>query len=76
MVEAAWTPVQFKTWRARMRLTQKEAARELGLSLPTVKNYETGLRRNRDPDGQRIAAPIPLHIALACLALEAGLKAI
>lgn len=54
----------FKAWRKALGLTQAEAADALGISKPTVENYERGVRR--DTGG---AVEIPKHIALACAAI-------
>lgn len=55
------TPSEFRAWRARMGYTQQQAAAALGVSLRTVKSWESGF-----------AAP-PAFLALACAALSAGL---
>lgn len=53
----------FKAWRKAMELTQADAAEVLGVSKPTIENYERGTRRDTgDP------VVIPLHVALACAA--------
>jgi len=57
------TPKQFKTWRKKMGLTQAQAAKVLGLSKPTVENYDKGVRGNGE------AFEIPHVVALACAAL-------
>ncbi|KAA0971212.1 helix-turn-helix transcriptional regulator [Aureimonas fodinaquatilis] len=63
------TPESFKDWRKQMGLTQATAAQALGVSKPTIENYERGTRRdNGDP------VIIPLHIALACRALFHNLE--
>jgi len=58
------TPAQFKTWRKKMNLTQAQAAIVLGLSKPTIENYDRGVRR-----GSGEAFEIPHVVALACAAL-------
>lgn len=55
------TPADLRAWRAAMFLTQQQAAEALGVSLRTVKSWESGF-----------AAP-PAFLALACAALAAGL---
>lgn len=55
------TPSEFRAWRARMGYTQQQAAAALGVSLRTVKSWESGF-----------AAP-PAFLPLACAALAAGL---
>ena len=58
------TPEQFREWRRKMRITQAEAGRLLGLGVTTVQSYEHGRRRDA------IAfAGIPRVVALACAAL-------
>lgn len=59
----------FKAWRKEMELSQSAAAKELGLSVDTLTNYEAGVRRDT---GKPVL--IPRYIALACAALKAGLK--
>ncbi|WP_454917441.1 helix-turn-helix domain-containing protein [Xanthobacter sediminis] len=54
----------FKTWRKVMGLTQAQAAEALGVSKPTIENYERGIRRDNGAPVE-----IPLHIALACAAI-------
>ena len=58
------TPNDFKAWREAMGFTQAKAADALGISKPTVENYERGSRRE---DGRTVV--IPLVVALACSAL-------
>jgi len=60
---------QFKAWRKRMNFTQQQAADALGLYRMTIINYERG---HRYEDNRPV--PIPRTVALACAALEAGLK--
>lgn len=55
---------QFKVWREAMGFTQAEAAEALGISKPSVVNYESGKRREDNR-----AVEIPLAIGLACSAL-------
>ena len=52
----------FTEWRHRHKLNKSQAARELGLSREGVHRYELG------------HAPIPVHVALACLAINNGLS--
>lgn len=54
----------FKTWRKVMGLTQAQAAEALGISKPTIENYERGTRRDNGAPVE-----IPKHIALACAAI-------
>lgn len=58
------TPDSFKEWRTTMGFTQARAAEALGMSKPTIGNYERGARRE---DGRPVI--IPKHVALACRAL-------
>jgi len=60
---------QFKAWRKKMNLTQQQAADALGLSIQALGNYERGTRYE---DGRAVI--IPRTVALACAAVEAGLK--
>lgn len=55
------TPSEFRAWRECMGYTQQQAAQALGVSLRTIKAWESGF-----------AAP-PAFLALACAALAAGL---
>jgi hypothetical protein len=58
-------------WQRRMRLTDREAARILGVSLSSYQEHKRGLRWN---DG----SPVPqsqLYL-LACAAIEAGIEPI
>lgn len=55
------TPADLRAWRAHMDYTQQRAAQELGVSLRTIKAWESGF-----------AAP-PEFLALACAALATGL---
>jgi len=60
---------QFKAWRKKMNLTQQQAADRLGLYRMTIVNYERGTRLE---NGNEVT--IPRTVALACAAIEAGLK--
>jgi len=64
-------PEDFKCWRKKNGLTQQQAADALGLIRITVTNYERGSRL-----GSGSEIKIPRSIALACAAIEAGLKPI
>jgi len=59
----------FKAWRKKMCFTQQQAADALGVYARTITNYERGQRYE---DGREVK--IPRSIALACAAVEAGLK--
>jgi len=63
------TSEQFKYWRKKMGLTQAGAAKVLGLSKPTIENYDKGIRR-----GSGDVFQIPHVVALACAALWHRIK--
>lgn len=65
MTPIGMTSKQFKSWRKRMDLKQKDAADCLGLKKRMIQYYETGER-----DGK--AVEIPLYVRLACYAIERG----
>jgi transcriptional regulator with XRE-family HTH domain len=56
------TSAAFAAWRARLGITKSETARRLGMSRNSVIAYEAGTQG------------IPLYVALACAAVEKGLK--
>lgn len=56
----------FKSWRRKLGLSQKEAAKALGLKLRIIQYYEKGQR-----DGKAII--IPRSVRLACQALMTGI---
>lgn len=58
------TSDDFKAWRRQMDLSQAGAAEALGVSKPTIENYERGTRREDDRP-----VVIPHTVALACSAL-------
>ncbi|MGV6875912.1 helix-turn-helix domain-containing protein [Pseudochelatococcus sp. B33] len=58
------TPDDFKGWRKTMGYSQAQAAGALGVSKPTIENYERGTRREDDRP-----VVIPHTVALACTAL-------
>lgn len=64
------TANDFRAWRARLGLSQRQAADALELSISTVKAYDQGHLSRRDDDGEFVPAPIPRVVALACEALE------
>lgn len=70
------TPTRFKAWRDRMRYTQLEAARALGISTRQITRYETGEEPVPGEPWHTREVEIPLAVALACAALEARLKPI
>lgn len=51
-------PADLRAWRARLGLSQAEAARRLGVSRRAFQNYEAGARA------------IPKPVALACRQVE------
>jgi transcriptional regulator with XRE-family HTH domain len=59
------TPGDFRAWRARLRLTQAEAAELLGIHRNTVALYEQGVRRDR-----RTPVAIPKLVERACRDVE------
>lgn len=61
----AMSPVDFKFWRKRLGLSQKEAADALGLKRRVVQYYEKGNR-----DGKKVK--IPKAVRLACYAIDQG----
>ena len=58
--------VAFRRWRKRHKLSQKEAAKALGLKPRIIQYYEKGER-----DGKKVE--IPLSVRLACYAIENGI---
>ena len=58
-------PGDFKRWRKRLKLSQKEAADVLGLKRRVVQYYEKGER-----DGEPV--DIPKSVRLACYAIAQG----
>ena len=55
-------PVQFRQWRKKLGLKQKDAASLLGLNKRMIQYYEKGVR-----DGKPVE--IPRYVRLACFAL-------
>lgn len=64
------TPEDFTAWRKSMRFSQRAAAHELGVSLPTLQAWERG---RSFQTGKPVE--IDRRTALACAALAAGLGA-
>lgn len=58
-------PTDFKRWRKSLRLSQKDAAKALGLKRRMVQYYEKGER-----DGEKVE--VPKSIRLACYAIASG----
>jgi DNA-binding XRE family transcriptional regulator len=59
------SPKQFRRWRKELGLSQKGAARALGLKPRIVQYYEKGER-----EGKKVE--VPLSVRLACWALQQG----
>lgn len=55
-----------KTWRLNQRLSQREAAKKLGISQPLVSGLETGTKGVRAPLAKKIAdvTGVPLEVLL------------
>ncbi|MCX2721708.1 helix-turn-helix domain-containing protein [Roseibium salinum] len=62
---SAMTPQQFRHWRRKLGLKQKDAAEQLGLKKRMIQYYEKGNR-----DGRPVE--IPKSVRLACYALTEG----
>ena len=60
------SPLQFRQWRRKLGLKQKDAAEQLGLKKRMIQYYEKGNR-----DGRPVE--IPKSIRLACYALSLGI---
>ena len=58
---------EFKRWRKSLGMSQKEAAKALGLKPRIIQYYEKGER-----DGEKVK--VPLSIRLACYALAQGIE--
>jgi len=58
-------PQEFRAWRRKLKLKQKEAADRLGLKKRMIQYYEKG-----DRDGRPVK--IPLYVSLACYAVTEG----
>ncbi len=57
----------FRKWRKALKLSQKDAARSLGLKRRMIQYYEKGER-----DGSKVE--IPRSVRLACFALAEGVE--
>lgn len=62
------TPDQFKAWRKALKLTQRDAAKALGVSTATIQLYEAGQRFDTGA-----TVEIPTTVDLACSAIDAGI---
>ena len=60
-------PEQFKRWRKRLGLKQKDVAELLGLKKRIIQYYEKG-----DRDGRKVE--IPKTVQLACYAISRGIR--
>lgn len=60
------TPEQFKVWRKRLGLSQKNAGAALGLSPRTIHLFERGKRYE---NGRPVVIPKTVRLAMAALAL-------
>lgn len=58
------THYQFQQWRLRLGWTKRRAALELGVSYPTVFNYERGVYPNGNP-----CKKVPKKIETRCYLL-------
>jgi len=58
--------IEFKRWRKSLGLSQKDAAKALGLKPRIIQYYEKGER-----DGDQVK--VPRSIRLACFALAQGI---
>ena len=65
------TPTDLRAWQARMKITGLDAASKLGVSYAAYKDWRRGISRTT---GKPIEAG--RAVALACAALEAGLRPI
>jgi hypothetical protein len=63
MAKAMMTPDDFRTWRRRLKLTQKQAPEALGMTTRQVERY---LART---------TPIPRTTELTCLAIQQAMRA-
>lgn len=57
----------FRSWRLRRGITQKQAGQLLELSTETIKCYERGFRKGSRSD---VPVHIPRVVVLACSALD------
>lgn len=60
-------PSEFKAWRKSLKLTQKDAAEQLGLKSRMIQYYEKGVRSGE-------TCEIPKAIELACYAIGLGIE--
>ncbi len=60
-------PTDFKKWRKSLKLSQKDAAKALGLKRRMVQYYEKGER-----DGKKVE--VPKAVRLACFAITSGVE--
>ena len=60
-------PKEFKRWRKSLGLSQKDAAKALGLKRRILQYYEKGERDGKPVD-------VPKTVRLACYALTQGIE--
>lgn len=65
----------FCSWRRRMNLSYREAAKALGLCMSVVGFYSRGIRRDRKEEAGK-SVEVPKSVLLACAALENNLPTI
>lgn len=65
--DISMSPEQFRVWRRKLGLKQKEAADLLGLKKRMIQYYEKGNR-----DGKPVS--IPKSVRLACFAIQQGVQ--
>lgn len=66
ILEADMSPDQFRAWRRKLGLKQKDAADLLGLKKRMIQYYEKGAR-----DGKPVT--IPKSVRLSCYAISIGI---
>ena len=69
MIPSNLTGARFKAWRTKLGWSQTHAAKILGTGVASVRNYE---KERRSDTNYKVK--IPLLIAWACSAINAGLN--
>lgn len=69
IAESEMDAAGFRAWRARLGLTQQQAAAKLGVSTLTVQHYERGARH-----GTGKPVVIPRRVVLACEMIEQNVE--